>query len=312
MKVLAIRSRLYKHLIKKFVQWLKSLNYSDNTVETYKNQIREFLWFLETEENIKGIQKLNLEHVKNFHESLKQRKNARFGGGLSASHINGIAQTVNQFLKFLRLAEQIKVSASLKPIKEEKKEKDIPTLKEMIQLLDSINTDLDYINFRTKAMLAIFYGAGLRKAELENLKVEDILMEEQLIHVKKGKGRKERIIPVPDKVIQYIQDYIEHCRDIFEDTGEHAEDYLFIDVMGKKMNEDAIYKTIKDCIENSGIRSLQDKKITPHTFRHSFATHLMDKGMDIEDIARLLGHSSLDSTMIYTHIYHKKKYNGRF
>jgi site-specific recombinase XerD len=306
MKVLPLKNKKYLDLIQEFKSWLVSQNYSPVTVDAYTNQIKEFLYYLHTEEKVKDVSRLEPIHVLNFHEALKERENTRFSGGLSASHINGISKTVHQFLKFLRQTRKIEVYAALETIKDKKKQPDILSIEEIFQLLESIDTKHYYINYRTKAIIGIFYGAGLRKSELEFLKLEDINFKEQFIHVRHGKGRKERIVPVPMKVIRFIQDYIDHCRDLLEGASENPEDYLFIEVTGNKMSEDAIYKAVGDAVENSGMKDLKAKRITPHTFRHSYASHLLEKGMDIEDIARLLGHSSLDSTMIYTHIKFRK------
>jgi integrase/recombinase XerD len=299
MKKLNIHTLKYKKLIEEFSQWLKKLNYSDTTIYTYSNQIRELLHFLESHK-ITEISKIQHNHIQQFDENLQVRENEMYGGALSAKQINCIRKTVNVFFKFLRQVKGHSMYADLITMKTEKKKIEILTVEEIELLLLSIDIS-DPVGLRARAMIALFYGAALRKSELEFFKLDNIYFEDELVKVE-GKNRKERMVPLPKIILEYIKAYIVGCRDLFEDAAEYTEDYLFIQSTGKRMTEKQIYKVVHETIDKSGIESIEKKKITPHIFRHSCATHLLNAGMYIEDIARFLGHNSLDSTMIYTHI----------
>lgn len=299
MKKLGIHTTKYRTLIEEFNKWLNQKNNAENTIYTYTNQIREFLHYLE-QKNITDISNIKHGHIQGFDEHLQVRENEMYGGALSAQQISGIRKTINVFFKFLREMKGSMIYSDLLTMKCEKKKIDVLTIEEIELLLSSIDVS-EPIGLRTRAMMGLFYGAALRKSELEFCRIENIFWEDEILKVE-GKGRKERMIPLPERTIEYVKAYIVGCRDLFEDAAEYTEAYLFIEATGKRMSEKAIYKVVHETIANCGVESIQKKKITPHIFRHSCATHLLQAGMDIEDIARLLGHSSLDSTMIYTHI----------
>jgi site-specific recombinase XerD len=299
MKKLGIHTTKYKSLIEEFGKWLQHINSSETTIYTYTNQVREFLHHLE-QNNITELNKINHQHIQQFDEQLQVRENEMYGGALSAVQINCIRKTVNVFFKFLRQVKGSSIHSDLITMKSEKKKIDVLSVEEVELLLASIDVS-EPTGLRTRAIIGLFYGSAIRKSELEFCKLENIFWEDELIRVE-GKGRKERMVPLPERTLEYLKDYIAGCRDLFEDAAEFTEDYLFIEATGKRMSEKAIYKTVHETIDKSGIESIQKKKITPHIFRHSCATHLLNAGMDIEDIARFLGHYSLDSTMIYTHI----------
>jgi len=299
MKKLNIHTPKYRKLVEEFTTWLKKLNYSDTTIYTYSNQVREFIHYLENH-NITDISKINADNIQQFDEQLQTRENEMYGGALSAKQINSVRKTVNMFFKFLRQVKGHSMYSDLITMKSEKKKIEVLTIEEMELLLSSI--DISHPEgLRTRAVIGLFYGAALRKSELEFCKLDDFFFQEEIMRVK-GKGRKERMIPLTQRTIEYVTTYISGCRDLFEDAAEFTEEYLFIEPTGKKMSEAAIYKTVHEVIDNCGIESIQKKKLTPHTFRHTCATHLLQAGMDIEDIARFLRHYSLDSTMLYTHI----------
>jgi site-specific recombinase XerD len=299
MKKLNIHTTKYKNLIEEFGKWLQHINSSETTIYTYTNQIREFLHYLE-QNNITEINKVQHDHIQQFDERIQTRENEMYGGALSAVQINCIRKTVNVFFKFLRQTKGSSIHSDLITMKSEKKKIDVLSVEEVGLLLASIDVS-EPLGLRTRAIIGLFYGAALRKSELEFCKIDNIYFEDELVKVE-GKGRKERMVPLPERTLEYLKAYIAGCRDLFEDAAEYTDDYLFIQATGKRMTEKAIYKVVHETIDNCGVESIQKKKITPHIFRHSCATHLLQAGMDIEDIARFLGHYSLDSTMIYTHI----------
>ena len=146
-------------------------------------------------------------------------------------------------------------------------------------------------------MLSIFYGCGLRRNEARHLDLKDIQITNNLIHVRKGKGSKERLIPLTPGNMEYISTYIEESRPLFlEKKTNNKEEAFFVSSRGTRIQ--GFYQRIDLLKQAAGI----EKPLGLHTLRHSIATHLLHAGMEIEDIARFLGHSTLESTQIYTHI----------
>lgn len=169
---------------------------------------------------------------------------------------------------------------------------------EEVYILLNIDLKTNY-DYRNKAMLELMYATGLRVSELVNLKVNDIDLESDIVRTI-GKGNKERIIPIGEYAAIFLKEYIIYHRDAL--LKNNATDYLFINNHGKNMTRQGFYKIIKEVAYEKGIKT----NISPHTLRHSFATHLLDRGADIVSIKEMLGHSNLATTQIYTHISNNK------
>ena len=178
----------------------------------------------------------------------------------------------------------------------EKKAPEILTIEEVDKLLDiPLKTKYDY---RNKAMLEILYGSGLRISELINLTTRDVDFENAVIRCL-GKGSKERIVPINDYIIHYLKLYLDK-RNLFLIKGQN--DYLFLNNHGKQMTRQGFLKNLQKILKEKNIT----KHVTPHTLRHSFATHILSGGADLRSIQLLLGHSDISTTKIYTHISHEK------
>ena len=168
---------------------------------------------------------------------------------------------------------------------------------EVKKLLD---VDLvDKYSYRNKAMLELMYATGLRVSELVNLKVNDIDFDSCLLKTM-GKGSKERIVPIGDYALAYVIKYVKEYR--HELLKKSNTEYLFLNNLGKKLSRQSFYNIVEEMAIHKGIKT----EISPHTLRHSFATHLLDRGADIVSIQEMLGHSSLSTTQIYTHISNQK------
>ena len=157
----------------------------------------------------------------------------------------------------------------------------------------------DFIGCRNRAILETLYGSGLRVSELINLNISNIFNNENLIKVI-GKGKKERLVPLGNYSKQYINLYIKKYRSKLN-VSSASSDILFLNRRGSKISREMIYLIIKDIVNTSGIK----KSISPHTFRHSFATHLLENGADLKVIQVLMGHESITTTEIYTHLDNK-------
>jgi integrase/recombinase XerD len=304
-----IISPQFKQLETSFANWLQTLNYSQETIKTRKRNIKEFLLYLERCQ-ITTIETITDYKAKRFKRYLKRRENKLYGSGLMNASINVGISSVNKFFEYLQQTGKT-TPENLEYVEESYKPRNILTLNEINLLYETTHQTHHFASTETKAkqeavsqrdraMLSIYYGCGLRKSEGTNLNVNDILTERKLIHVRKGKGSKERYVPVTENNLKHITEYLQNGRN-FLLTGNES-DRFFINQYGTACSDQALTARLKRLTKNSGNAILQGKKPSLHTLRHSIATHLLQQGMEIEMIQKFLGHSSLESTQIYTHI----------
>jgi site-specific recombinase XerD len=305
----------FKQLETSFLQWLQTLNYSPATIATRKRNIREFLLYLERC-NIIIIEQADNDKINLFIRYLKRRENKLFGSCLMNASINVGISTVNKFFEYLQQTGK-PTPDNLEYVEERYKPKNILTLQEINQLYEATYQKHHFANEETKAkqkavsqrdrvMLSIYYGCGLRKSEGTNLVINDILTERKLIYVRKGKGSKERYVPVTENNLNYLTDYLQDGRNQLLSKSESNTDSFFINQYGAACSDQALSARLNRLVKNSGNSVLQVKKPSLHTLRHSIATHLLQQGMEIELIQKFLGHSSLESTQIYTHIVNEQ------
>jgi integrase/recombinase XerD len=311
-----IISPQFKQLKTSFVNWLQTLNYSEETIKTRKRNVKEFLLYLERCQ-ITTIETITDYKAKRFKRYLKRRENKLYGSGLMNASINVGISSVNKFFEYLQQMGK-PTPENLEYVEENYKPRNILTLNEINLLYETTHQTHHYANTETKAkqeavsqrdraMLSIYYGCGLRKSEGTNLVVNDILIERKLIHVRKGKGSKERHVPVTGKNLNHITEYLQNGRNFLLNQNEPPKvgqepDSFFINQYGTACSDQALTARLKRLTKNSGNAVLQGKKPSLHSLRHSIATHLLQQGMEIEMIQKFLGHSSLESTQIYTHI----------
>ena len=291
-----------------FIQWLETLGYSAATIYTRRRCIHEFLLWLET-----SGKPLSSDTVNAFVKHLKRRENKLYGSGLMNASINVAIGSVNKFFEYLQQTGN-PAPDPLEYIENNYRQRNILTLQEINLLYETTYQKHHFarqdtrekqaaISQRDRAMLGIYYGCGLRKSEGESLKTGDILAGRKLIHVRKGKGNRERYVPVTDNNLKYITEYLTCGRIVLLNQNEN--DAFFINQYGEDCSAQALSARLDRLSKNSGNSILQSKQPTLHTLRHSIATHLLQQGMEIELIQKFLGHSSLESTQIYTHIVHE-------
>jgi integrase/recombinase XerD len=256
-----------------------------NTVDSYTRDLKKFKSFLE-ESNITNYTELKKEQVLDFLKFLHIDQ--------SESSIARILSTLRSFYKFLvreeicRKNPWIQVSNPKKPIKM----LEVLSIDEVERFLDSIPSSTK-LELRDKAMFELIYSCGLRVSELINLRLQDIDFDEELIRFI-GKGDKERITPVGRNGLLYLKKYIRTSR--YKIEREHKSDYVFLNKYGNKITRQGFWKILKKYARRINL----DKNIYPHIFRHSFATHMIQKGADLKTVQELLGHSSISTTEIYT------------
>ena len=265
-------------------------HYSSNTIESYKRDLIKFYDY-----NKKDIKNINKDDIKNYLKYLSDLVDER-----------SIARNISAlktFYKYLIINKIIK-NNPIESISSPKLGKKLPNTlsEEDINKLLDIKLNDNY-SYRNKAMLELMYATGLRVSELVNLKVYDVNLEEAIVKTM-GKGSKERIIPIGDYALNALKIYINDYRSTL--FKREVNDYLFLNNHGKKMTRQGFFKIIKKLAKEAGIST----EISPHTLRHSFASHLLKYGADLRTIQELLGHSDISTTQVYTHIENEELRNN--
>jgi len=277
-------------LINEFCTYLLiDKNYSKNTIDSYRNDLIMFDKFVN-----KNINSINDNDIKDYLKYLKDNKH-------NERSIARNTSTLRSFYKFLIISKYVKNNPmdNITSIKLSKKLPDVLTIDEINRILDIKITD-NY-SIRNKAMLELIYASGLRVSELVNLKTYDVDTTDNIVRTM-GKGSKERIIPIGEYATNALNSYLS-IRDTF--IKREINDYLFLNNHGKKMTRQGFFKIIKKLARDNNIK----KDISPHTLRHSFATHMLNNGADLRTIQELLGHSDISTTQIYTHVSTEKLKN---
>jgi integrase/recombinase XerD len=284
---------MWDKLIKNFTNYLKiERNLSKNTITSYLFDLQRLNIFLE-ENNFSS----NPSHIK---ESTLKKFVYKISKEIKPSSQARIISGIKRFFDFLIL-ENILNENPLENIETPKIGSKLPTtltVKEIDKLIDSI--DIKSKNkIRNKAIIEILYSCGLRVSELITLKVSDLYFNESIIKVT-GKGNKERFVPISKGAINYIEKYLNEIR-IFQKIKKGSEDTLFLNERGSGLSRVMIYIILNDL----KIKAEINKKIGPHTLRHSFATHLLENGADLITIQNMLGHENIVTTERYLHVNRK-------
>jgi integrase/recombinase XerD len=261
---------------------------SKNTLESYKRDLARFFEYLKSR-HIASVDKVTRQIITSFMLSEKDR-------GLSSNSISRELACLKTFFKFLVRESKIKedVTSVIESPKLWKKLPSALNLEEVESLLKAPNVK-DTMGIRDKACLELMYATGMRVSELINLKMDDVNMEVGFVKCF-GKGSKERIVPFGKKAREGIERYIAKARSAF--LKRKVSNFLFLTRLGKPMSRQTFWKTIKKYASEAGIK----KEITPHSLRHSFATHILERGADLRIVQEMLGHSDISTTQIYTHV----------
>ena len=276
-------------LIEKFIDYLQiEKNYSSNTLSAYKKDLIEFKNFIN-----ENFDKYPIEHAE--YKAIRLWIVDLVNKNLSNRSINRKVSSLKSFYKFLVKTDTIGSSPLLahRPLKQSKKIQ-VPFSKEEINsLLDSDSFKNDFRGVLQKTIITLFYFTGVRRIELINIKESDINMDSSTIRIM-GKRSKERIIPMLPKLKKSIVDYL-YLRS--QEFNKKTLEYLFVSRSGSQLSEKYVYRTVNEYFK---LVSPKVKK-APHVLRHSFATHLINEGADINSVKELLGHSSLSATQVYSH-----------
>lgn len=273
---------------KSYLQLEKSL--SPNTVEAYLRDIGKFVSYLETENLSLHVDEVELKHFEGFVKAISEL-------GFDATSQARIVAGIRAFYRYLLMEDILSTNPTelLTTPKRSLKLPDTLSVEEINKLFATIDLSTPE-GMRNRAMLEVLYGCGLRVTELVNLKISNLFLDVDFIKVI-GKGNKERLVPIGSQAVKYITMYKEQVRcHVPIQKGE--EDILFLNRRGKHLTRMYVFLVIKECAATIGLK----KTISPHTFRHSFATHLIEGGADLRAVQEMLGHASITTTEIYTHL----------
>ena len=274
-------------------EYLSSLelerNLSINTIKSYRNDLNSLILFLK-EKKIEDPAEITYQHLTAFFKLLSKFELSSRSSARYYSSIKG-------FFKYLFTNGYLEKNP-MERLSAPKVSKGLPivlNINEVEKILDCPDTSTK-LGLRDKALIETFYACGLRVSELINLKVADMFLNEEVIRVF-GKGSKERLVPIGSSAIKWIEEYLVKSRPLLVKKTK-SENFLFLNNRGTKLSRMGIWKIVNKNAEAAGIK----KEVHPHTFRHSFATHLLEGGADLRAVQEMLGHADISTTQIYTHL----------
>ncbi|HFI0463494.1 TPA: site-specific tyrosine recombinase XerD [Streptococcus suis] len=264
---------------------------SANTIAAYERDLKKFQAFIE-DQGIDHIGAIKKDQIKAY---LGQVANQ----GYAASSANRNLSSLKQFFNFLMM-EKIIIENPLSLLKSAKKTKSLPkylSLDQVEKLIQSPNIQ-DNLGIRDRAIFELMYATGLRVSELTDLNLANLHLSLGFVQVL-GKGNKERIIPLGEEAIFWLQKYLDQVRPLLSKDGSQASQPVFVTERGKGFTRQGIWKNLKKYVVLAG---LDPDQVSPHVIRHSFATHLLEHGADLNLVQELLGHADISTTQIYTHV----------
>lgn len=264
-------------------------NLSENTIDAYRRDLIRYLTFL-TDSGVTSAEAISTEEISQFITELKQFD-------LSPSTIARNFSSVRNYHHFLIADNRAEVDPTniLENPRLPDRLPDVLNYEEVRSILEVIQPEDSY-KLRDRAMFETLYACGLRVSEVITLTQQNVFEEELILRIL-GKGKKERLVPIGDTALYWIKRYEGDARSGFAVAGR-SHDVLFLNNRGKGLTRMGVWKKLQEYIKSAGI----DKHVTPHTFRHSFATHLLEGGADLRAVQEMLGHSDISTTQIYTHL----------
>lgn len=264
-------------------------NLSANTISSYQNDISKFLEFMK-DHQIDDLDKINARFLVRFFSVLNDL-------GIASSSTARYMSSLKGFFNYLLKNEYIhkNPTETLISTKISRKLPEVLTIEEIDQIFECPDIS-SKLGLRDRALLEVFYSSGLRVSELISLKISDLYLEEEIIRVF-GKGSKERIVPIGSSAVHWLNEYMKFSRPLLSKRLK-SENVIFLNSLGSKLSRMGLWKIVRKYCDEAGIK----KEVHPHTFRHSFATHLLEGGADLRAVQEMLGHADISTTQIYTHI----------
>ena len=276
--------------LQEYLAYLKlEKNLSEQSVLSYFSDLKKFLSFIE-EEKYSDLNTITSKLISKYFEIMRDL-------GISSSTSARYLSSVKGFFKYLSSQEYIEKDPAeiLSTRITERKLPTVLSFEEIDKLLQTPNVE-EKLGLRDKAILELFYSCGLRVSELINLKINDLYFNDEVIRVL-GKGSKQRIVPIGSSAVYWVTEYLQKVRIVLEKKMK-SENVIFLNVRGTKLSRMGIWKIVNKYAQEAEIV----KEFHPHTFRHSFATHLLEGGADLRAVQEMVGHADISTTQIYTHI----------
>lgn len=288
---------MIRHL-EEFTSWLQVKNFAPRSVEGYKSDIKDFMGFC-LSKDIADVRGVTAQTVYAYQQYLFEKVNPRNGQRLQVASRNRYLAEVKAFFRCMKeLGHVLEDPSADTPFARMPKRLPtaIPTNAEIRRIL-AIPDLSTATGFRDRCIIELFYTSGIRVTELVNLKVTDVNFEDGVVQIHAGKGDKDGVVPIGKIASRYIQHYIAEVRPMFDKKG--TSDALFLNLFGRKFAGRKMIETmVQNCVKAAGIK----KKVTPHSFRHAMATHMMRRNAPIRVIQEILRHESLESTQVYTRV----------
>jgi integrase/recombinase XerD len=291
----------WKAALEKFLDHLAlERSLSDNTLLSYEQDVQRYLQFLE-QRQICSVEGITPADIQDYTELLTDL-------GLSSNSIARNFSAIRSFHKYLILEgiTERNPTELLETPRLARKLPEVLSIDEVFQILEAPEIDTPD-GVRDRAMLEVFYGAGLRVSELINLKLEQIVFDEEILRIV-GKGNKERFVPVGEQALHWLKMYIGTARPMYA-KGLVSRGQVFLNRFGKPFSRMGIWNIVQKYVLLANI----SRRVYPHIFRHSFATHLLENGADLRAVQEMLGHSDISTTQVYTHVtrqYLKQEYKS--
>lgn len=283
---------MWKAYLKGFKAYLQlERSMSDNTVQAYIRDMEMLQRHIEAEFEGLSPEKVQLQHLQSLLQTIAEI-------GLSVATQARVLSGIKSFYSYLLLEEAI-LTDPTEMLEAPKLKRTLPhvlsieEIEQLISIIDHSKPD----GLRNRAMIEVMYSCGLRVSELTSLRLTGLYLDVGYIKVI-GKGNKERLVPIGATAIKHIRIYIEHVRTKMSNIKKGQDDFVFLSKLGSSLSRVMIFLILKDLTKKAGI----SKNIHPHTLRHSFATHLVESGADLRAVQEMMGHKSITTTEIYTHL----------
>lgn len=293
MKEIDLRNSGNKELLSDFKRHSEILNYSKQTIYGSERSVKEYLSFLEK----RDLELNAINDTTPFFNYLESRKNITSGAGLSVAYLHKYRSSLKLFYEFLKVTKGVSIPEFPK-LPKAKSYPSVLSVQQIERLFKACETSL--LGSRDKALLALYYGLGLRRKEGVELLVESVDLVKQQVIIIKSKTNKQRIVPMSDHVTTILEEYVYNVREKLIPSDKSTAT-LLVTERGKELSASSVSYILKKILEKAKIKT----PVGVHTLRHSIATHLLESGMKLESIALFLGHSSLNSTQIYTHLLNR-------
>lgn len=284
---------MLKTYLKEYLYYLKiTRNLSKNTIISYERDLLSYIDFIQVNYKFRDFNQITKDHIMNFSRSLSRKGN-------SSSTITRKISSIKSFHRYLSSENVVDMDITRK-IRKPKTTKSLPNvlnIQEVDKIIELTYISNDALSLRNQAMLELAYGSGLRVSELLSLRISDLHLNKGLVNIL-GKGNKERIIPLNENTVFALQKYIVEARPLLK---AKKADVLFVNRFGNPLSRIGFFKLIKNLAKKANIV----KEISPHTLRHSYATHLLENGADLRTVQDLLGHEDILTTENYTHVSKK-------